>query len=113
MKLHTLRNAGYILVEATVGVALFFILLIALLRGVAIMISQATLLQQRHTALCAAQYVAHAVQGDVTEAYVHVTTDMQMSSYAPAYAHSSVTWQQITAQVGNERVILYAARCDL
>lgn len=83
------------LVEATVGVAVFCLLLILTLHGVSFMIQQTTVLQQRHHALCM------ALDDDLSTLG---------SNYIPAYNHASVQWYETSIKQGGQQVTFYTAR---
>jgi hypothetical protein len=113
MKLENLCKAGFMLVEATVGVAVFFVVLTLALQAIGFMVQQTVMLQRHHYALCAATYyaqpsIAHAVE---TDAYKQVTVIEHASAATPAYAHHSVPWYEITVKNGDQCITLYSARC--
>ncbi len=99
MKQKNLSTYGYILVEATVGVVLFSLLMIVVLQSMGFITQQIALVAHRHKALNELIFCAQ-----------QESTGEIISPTIPSYTHSLVVWYKKCIQSGNQFTTLYAAR---
>lgn len=103
MKQQNIRNSGFILVDATVGIALFCFITIVIMRASALLTTTLSDIEQRNALLCSLTRAAY--DPDYTE-----DIEDTYSSYIPAYTHPSITWHCYTARRGKQVITLYSAR---
>jgi len=100
MKQQKLSTHGFILVEVTVGVVLFSVLMLLVLQSIGFMVHRTAYVTHRHKALCLAVFKAHGTNEATTETQVHTVE----------YAHPSIIWHETRTQSGDQEVIIYNAR---
>lgn len=98
MKQQNLSTYGFILVEVTMGVVLFSLLMVLVLQGIGFMAQRIAYVAHHHSSICCAVYTAQQGNEENEELFVQ------------AYTHPSVVWYKIQAQSGNQVVTLYASR---
>ncbi len=97
MKEQKLCNDGFILMEAVVGVALFFLLMVGVLRAVSFITERVSCAAQHYKALSCIM----ANDSDVVKEPAHVLLP---------YMHSSITWHTKSIHVGKRVLLVYCAQ---
>jgi|GEM_PF-4205972 len=107
MKQQNLCNSGFILLEATVGVALFCGVVLMGLHAITRLAQHTAHIWLRHQLLC---ICASAVCNENLSNRTHGELRVINAAHIPMYNHSAVAWHEIMVTMGSETVRIYGAR---